>query len=80
VRTIFIVVPSPRPSGSGRTAIVAHNIDITGTDNVDGMPVLTKAPGLELAKKLSAICNKVFAARCVAVANVEDTIAMAIGF
>lgn len=39
------------------------SVDITGTDNVDGMQVVTKARGLELAKKLGALCSKVFAAR-----------------
>ena len=39
------------------------SVDITGTDDADGMQVLTKSRGAELAKKLGALCNKVFAAR-----------------
>ena len=53
----------------GGTVVIAHkgdlvcSVDITGTDNADGMKVITKARGEELAKKLGALCGKVFAAR-----------------
>lgn len=46
-----------------RKGSLVCSIDITGTDNVDGMRVITNARGEELAKKLGALCNKVFAAR-----------------
>ncbi len=55
--------------GRGGTVVYARkgdllcNVDITGTDNADGMQVITKARGNELARKLGALCNKVFAAR-----------------
>lgn len=53
----------------GGTQVIARkgdlvcSIDITGTDNADGMDVITRARGEELAKKLGALCGKVFAAR-----------------
>jgi hypothetical protein len=53
----------------GGTLVIARkgdlvcSVDITGTDNADGMQVITKARGEELAKKLGALCGKVFAAR-----------------
>jgi hypothetical protein len=53
----------------GGTLVIARkgdlfcNVDITGTDNADGMRVITRARGEELAKKLGALCGKVFAAR-----------------
>ena len=53
----------------GGTVVVARkgdlvcSVDITGTDNANGMQVITKARGEELAKKLGALCGKVFAAR-----------------
>ncbi len=64
-------------AGIGDTALHAHggtvviarkgdlvcSVDITGTDNANGMQVITKARGEELAKKLGALCEKVFAAR-----------------
>ena len=51
------------------TAVLARrgdlvcSVDITGTDNADGMKVVTNARGEELARKLGALCAKVFAAR-----------------
>jgi len=53
----------------GGTQVIARkgdlvcSVDITGTDNADGMQVITKARDEELAKKLGALCGKVFAAR-----------------
>jgi hypothetical protein len=53
----------------GGTMVVARkgdlvcSVDITGTDNADGMQVITRARDEELAKKLGALCGKVFAAR-----------------
>ena len=53
----------------GGTQVIARkgtlvcSVDITGTDNADGMRVITKARGEELANKLGALCSKVFAAR-----------------
>jgi hypothetical protein len=53
----------------GGTQVIARkgtlvcSVDITGTDNADGMQVITKARGEELARKLGALCGKVFAAR-----------------
>jgi hypothetical protein len=55
--------------GRDGTLVVARkgdlvcSIDITGTDSAEGMNVVTKARGEELAKKLAALCGKVFAAR-----------------
>lgn len=55
--------------GRGGTVVYARkgdlvcNVGVTGTDNVDGMKVVTKARGEELARKLGALCSKVFAAR-----------------
>ena len=39
------------------------SVDITGTDNADGMQVITKDRGSALAGKLGALCDKVFATR-----------------
>ncbi len=64
-------------AGLGDAALLSHSgtavlarkgdlvcsVDITGTDNADGMQVITKARGEELARKLGAVCAKVFAAR-----------------
>ncbi len=55
--------------GRGGTQVVARkgdlvcSVDITGTDNADGMTAITKDRGDALAKKLGALCAKVFAAR-----------------
>lgn len=38
------------------------SVDLTGTDNAEGMSVLTRARGDELLRKLGTLCNKVFAA------------------
>jgi hypothetical protein len=38
-------------------------IDVSGTDNANGMQVITTDRGTALAGKLGALCNKVFAAR-----------------
>lgn len=37
------------------------SVDLSGTDNADGMSVLTKARDDELLRKLGALCGKVFA-------------------
>lgn len=53
----------------GGTFVIARkgnlvcSADVTGTDNADGMQVLTKARGADLAQKLGALCAKVFATR-----------------
>jgi hypothetical protein len=53
----------------GGTLVVARKggmictVDVTGTDNANGMQVITKDRGTALADKLGALCNKVFAAR-----------------
>lgn len=55
--------------GRGGTQVVARkqdlvcSVDITGTDNADGMTVITPDRGEALAKKLGALCAKVFAER-----------------
>jgi hypothetical protein len=55
--------------GRGGTQIVARkkdlvcSVDITGTDNADGMTAITTDRGEALAKKLGVLCAKVFAAR-----------------
>lgn len=53
----------------GGTVVIARkgdlvcDVDITGTDNANGMTVITPVRGEELAKKLAALCGKVFSAR-----------------
>lgn len=55
--------------GRGGTVVVARkgslvcSADLTGTDNADGMQVITKDRGAALANKLGALCAKVFASR-----------------
>jgi hypothetical protein len=55
--------------GHGGTVVVARNgplvcsVDVTGTDNANGMKAVTPARGEELARKLAALCSKVFASR-----------------
>ena len=55
--------------GRGGTVVVARkgdlvcSVDVTGTDNADGMTAITPDRGDALAKKLGALCAKVFAAR-----------------
>ena len=55
--------------GRGGTVIVARkgdlvcSVDLTGTDNADGMTAITPDRGETLANKLGALCAKIFAAR-----------------
>ena len=46
-----------------RSGELVCDVDISGTDNADGMQVITKARGEDLADKLAALCGKVFASR-----------------
>lgn len=55
--------------GRAGTLVVARkgdlvcSVDVTGTDNTNGIQVITADRGTALADKLGALCNKVFAAR-----------------
>ncbi len=55
--------------GRGGTVVVARkgdlvcSVDLTGTDNADGMTAITPDRGETLANKLGALCAKIFAAR-----------------
>jgi hypothetical protein len=46
-----------------RKGSLVCSVDVTGTDNANGIQVITRDRGSALANKLGALCNKVFAAR-----------------